>query len=186
MLEIFLATNTLILGLIGCFLLFKGCIIPAVVCFITCMAYAYMLSSTYVNFSQGDIIRARYFDLMLTTPIILYLILIRTDLDYRIIYALIVSDLLMVLFAYISNKSRKHPLVYFWLSCLFLAPILYFLARNLNNLTTILILIIWSLYPVIWLLRHNYEISTDTSNQIITIFDILSKGLFGILYCFYL
>ena len=176
------ATNTLILGLVGCFLLYKNIVLPAVVCFIAAISYAYMLASTYIAFTQRDVNRARYIDWAITTPILLYIILSQTELDHRIIYALMVSDFIMILLGYFATKSRKYALVFFWLSCLFFVPIFYFLSRNLSNPLAVLTLIVWSLYPIIWWQTHNYTISTETSNLMIGILDLIAKAGFSLIY----
>ena len=176
------AGNTLIFGLVGCFLLYKNLILPGLICFIASISYAYILASTYIAFTQNDVYRARYFDWIITTPIILYLILCETDLELGIVYALMASSIIMIILGYFATKSRKHAILLFCLSCLFLAPIIYFLSLNYKNLLAIFTLIIWLIYPIVWLLTYNRTIDNETNNQVIAILDLVAKVGFCILY----
>lgn len=160
----------------------------------------------------GDIVRgdvtvqsARYFDWVLTTPLLLISLLLvalpnnKAKTRYPIIGLAVILDVFMIATGYIAEiVTDGSRWAWFAFSCAAFLGVLYLLfvtainvskkvygkrvAKLYTNLAAFLA-VLWFGYPIIWLLGANGYGSVDlrTQNALYAVFDVTAKVGFGIL-----
>ena len=152
--------------------------LPSAVCLIAGSSYIAM----YLNTSQENIEKFRYIDWIVTTPIMLFAILNYAKVPLSKIFLLLIIDIIMIYTGYLS-KTEKDPkkkniwVIYGGILYLFIAYALYMTKSPVAIFT----LILWTSYPVVFILNQ-YGYLTDTiENEIVTVIDVISKVGFGLL-----
>ena len=143
-----------------------------------------LIAATTYSFMIKDpkhIERYRYTDWSLTSPLMLYGLLKANNTPLTIVLSLILLNLLMITAAVIGATSNAN----FWFSiwCVLLIPVLYYLYHlKTNNAATQLTVLLWSLYPIVWVLEKDNILSFSESNITFSIMDVISKiGLVDLL-----
>ena len=140
---------------------------------IAAVAYYYMMKDP----SNTD--RYRYTDWVFTTPLMLLAILQAAGgFSHAATLGILASDVLMIGAGYIgvneTDASRRH--MWFALGMLAFVPILWVLLKmKANRLVVLGTLAVWSMYPVIWWLSEEKQI-TDTATTIsYSVMDLVAK-----------
>lgn len=166
---------------------------------------AYLTMATEQGYEGGDdgdrqFFFVRYIDWTLTTPLMLLDIagLARVTRSDGL-GLLLGSDVLMIVAGVIganmndSNGDYKHyKWAFFALGMLFYMPICHFLlmetgegkskAAALSRTVGLFTLLLWSAYPVVWIVAEGSEvISPDVEAIAYTVLDILAKSVFGVM-----
>ena len=130
----------------------------------------------YYQLIKNPSLKIRYFDWILTTPLLLYELSIIQEITDPVIQIIIqISNLLMFYFGWLGEKNNKKRYLYFLLGFI---P-LYIIFSLLYNHTFyyFYFLILWTAYGVVYLLQKN-------RNLFYNILDILSKSIFGLIYIY--
>ena len=120
----------------------------------------------------------QYADWALTTPIILIAILYTNGASMQIILGIVALFLITMGIGYVgvkqSNKNKKNML--FILGFIIFLPILYILFRQHKTKAAIyLVLIIWSIYPLIWYADEVDLIKKETTSILYAMIDVIEK-----------
>ena len=159
----------------------QNSVIPSIVTFIAGSAYLYMWYTNDQN--------ARFADWAVTTPLILYVILQKAGVTDEIVWIICLLDVFMIFMGYEGIPKGNDALsdindkkAWFIAGCVAFAPILYYLleASKTQN-AAVLTLIVWILYPIVYYLKYNKNISDRDSNYALAVMDIVAKVGFGIL-----
>lgn len=123
----------------------------------------------------------RYADWSVTTPLMLYGILSANKVPTTTILSLILTDLLMIGSAVIGISGNIN--LWFIAGTLFFLPIVYFLYHLKDYKPAIyLTVLLWSLYPIIWIMEKDRLISPNDSSNVFSILDTIAKvGLVDLL-----
>jgi len=162
------------------------------------MAGGYGAVNLLVN-TEGPVYRkffyARYIDWLFTTPLLLTDLLLFADMTYHHTTRILFFDVLMILTGLFGALTHG---LYKWgwwvIGCIFMLVIFYDLivvtrskvlarSESIAKLFTSLgglLLILWTLYPVVWALGEGWQIiSVDIEILLYGILDILAKVAFG-------
>jgi len=167
---------------------------------------AYLIMATDQGYEGGSdtgdrqFFWIRYVDWTLTTPLMLLDIagLAGANADSKML--LVMTDILMVLAGVIganmnedsSGDHEHYKWAFFALGMMFYMPIVSFLVSDLgkgsgkagalSKKVGFLTLVLWSAYPVVWVVAEGTEvISPDTEAICYTILDVLAKSVFGLM-----
>jgi len=167
------------------------------VCFIASLAYLTMaLGYGYTTrcCDGRQFYYARYIDWAITTPLMIWKILERTEAQTHEKYFLISMDILMIVAGLIGSLvcGGNDKWVFFGFSMLCFLPVMYFiwqLRDKLNDSTNFkgqydqaitITIVTWMLYPVVWILAEGTGVICAQAEAICyTVLDILAKSLFG-------
>ena len=130
----------------------------------------------YYQLIKNPSLKIRYFDWILTTPLLLYELSIIQEITDPVIQIIIqISNLLMFYFGWLGEKNNKKRYLY----CLLGFIPLYIIFSLLYKPTFyyFYFLILWTAYGVVYLLQKN-------RNLFYNILDILSKSIFGLIYIY--
>jgi bacteriorhodopsin len=157
-------------------------IIISLVPLIASIAYVAM----FIN--EHNILVARYTDWVLTTGIILFSILYKAKIPIEKIFFLVSLNSIMMISGLFGRLEKSHAnrIIWFTIGCGLFIPIFVNLLeisrRNDENkenkkksLSTI---ILWCIYPIVWILAEEEIISIETENSIIPIIDVWAKAAF--------
>jgi bacteriorhodopsin len=140
---------------------------------IAAAAYYYMMKDPY------NMDTYRYTDWVFTTPLMLLAILQAAGgFSHAATLGLLAADVLMIGSGYIgvneTDASRRH--MWFAIGILAFVPILWVLFKmKANRLVVLGTLAVWSMYPIIWWLSEEKQI-TDTATTIsYSVMDVISK-----------
>jgi bacteriorhodopsin len=120
----------------------------------------------------------QYMDWAITTPIILIAILYANGASTQMILGIVVLFLITIGIGYVgvqqTNKDKKNML--FILGFIIFLPILYILFHQHKTKAAIyLILIIWSIYPLIWYANEVAIIKKETTTILYAMIDVIEK-----------
>lgn len=145
------------------------------------------------NFNYEKIVNYRYIDWSLTTPILLFTLLLFIQyLNNKVVnfwYYLIIFILnyIMLFFGYLGETGKLNKMAglffgfiaYILMIIFIYIKFIYYNKSNMINILFIVFIIIWASYGVIYLLDN------ETKNHMYNHQDILSKGLFTTFIWFY-
>lgn len=163
------------------------------------MATGYGLIEVPVNGETLDIYWARYADWLFTTPLLLLDIALLAGADRNTIATLVGLDVAMILTGLagaLARSSALNRMIWWGISTAFMIAVLFFLVRALSGQAArqssavastfsrlrSLILVLWSLYPVVWVLGTESTIGALTLTQetaVFAVLDVLAKVGFG-------
>jgi bacteriorhodopsin len=127
----------------------------------------------------------RYADWAITTPIMLLALLVSQGTELMATAAIVLLDIFMIYAGYkgAAESEDKKKIHWFALGCLAFLPIIYvMLSMTKSKKAVILTLIVWLLYPVVWLLDEQRKISNTTTTVSYSIMDVIAKvGLVSLL-----
>lgn len=157
---------------------------PAIVTMIAALSYFGMILKQSGDGSTSTVLGYRYADWILTTPIILFVILKKAKFSMDYIAFIMAADVLMIATGYFA-KLEKDPHKrqgWFVMGMVLFLPILYALYKSMGytNAST-LTLVIWLLYPIVWMLSDGNTITVTLENQIVSVMDVIAKVGFGLL-----
>lgn len=168
-----------------------------IVVFLALISYSFMFLSTNY-FSHKEVTIIRYFEWMITTPLLLIDLALKAKLPKKSIQTIIILDVFMIAlgFAAVSVNQKIVKYIFFFLSTLCMIYIFYILlSKNYNQnenkkheslIANIYTIILWLIYPIIWILGHystkTLSISSETLSY--TILDTLAKPVFASLFVF--
>ena len=138
---------------------------------IAAAAYSYMLD-------DNDNTEAyRYSDWILTTPLMLIVILLKAKVALTHIAGLILTNSIMIMAGYKGTKSkdRDERRKWFMLGCLAFIPILWTLSALKATAAITLTLVMWTLYPIVWLASEESLITGRTTTILYAGMDVISK-----------
>jgi bacteriorhodopsin len=119
----------------------------------------------------------RYTDWILTTPLMLIAILMNAKVEVTRIAGLILANSIMIWAGYKGTKSkdRDERRKWFVLGCLVLVPILWALSALKATAAITLTLIMWTLYPIVWLASEEFLITGKTATIAYAGMDVIAK-----------
>jgi len=127
---------------------------------------------------------ARYLDWLITTPLLVVTLLMKTGItDPKIYLFFIALDVIMIYFGYLGSKSTDPKAMYtfFAFSCFFYLSIFAFLLPYRPPMYLFLFLFLaWMAYPVVWFLHEYKKLSNQNFDYIISALDIFSKIGYGL------
>jgi bacteriorhodopsin len=151
----------------------------------------------HVELNGREFYYARYFDWIITTPLLVFDLCALAGASNEKTLFLIIMDLLMVITGGIGAVADNKNIAYcFWgLGMLFFAPIVYEFAvvlrakaadagpsaasafTKLSTLTVVL----WSIYPLVWIFAEGqHAISPDYEAVLYVVLDVSAKSGFGL------
>jgi len=145
------------------------------------------------NFNYEKIINYRYIDWSLTTPILLFTLLLFIQyLNNKVVnfwYYLIIFILnyIMLFFGYLGETGKLNKIIglffgfiaYILMIIFIYIKFIYYNKSNMINILFIVFIIVWASYGIIYLLDD------EKKNHMYNHQDILSKGLFTTFVWFY-
>lgn len=140
---------------------------------IAATAYYYMMKD------PSNTERYRYTDWVFTTPLMLLAILKAAGgFSHAATLGIVASDVLMIGAGYIgvneTDARRRH--MWFALGILAFVPILWVLFKMRANRTVVLgTLAVWTLYPIIWWLSEEKQITDTATTVSYSVMDVVSK-----------
>jgi len=157
-------------------------VLVSLVPIIASIAYVAM----FIN--ENNILIARYTDWVLTTGIILFCILYKAEIPIEKIFFLVSLNSIMMISGLFGRLEKSHAnrIIWFTIGCILFIPIfanlLEISRRNdenkENKKNSFYTIILWSIYPIVWLLAEEEIISIDTENSIIPMIDVWAKAGF--------
>jgi len=158
--------------------------IPAIVTMIAAISYFGMTLQKPDDGYATSVLAYRYADWILTTPIILFVILKKAKFSMDYIAFIMAADVLMIATGYFA-KLEKDPHKrqgWFVFGMILFLPILHALYKSMGYThASALTLVIWLLYPIVWMLSDGNAITVTMENQVISVMDVIAKVGFGIL-----
>lgn len=138
---------------------------------ISAAAYSYMLND------RDNTEFYRYADWILTTPLMLLAILLKAKVATTHIAGLILANSVMIWAGYKGTKSkdRDERRKWFMLGCLAFVPILWTLSELKASAVILLTLVMWTLYPIVWLASEEFLITGKTATIAYAGMDVISK-----------
>merc|ERR1712046_63798 len=141
---------------------------------------------------------ARYIDWAFTTPLLLLdlcaLGMASTDTTNLLIGLDVLMIVCGVLGAFLTGAHEWHSWVFFALGVVFFLPIVSSLgfsipasmpassAKKTFRVVSILTIISWTLYPIVWVLAEGtHTVSPNIEVILYTVMDLLSKSVFGVI-----
>ena len=110
----------------------------------------------------------------ITSPLILYGLLQSNKTPLTTTLIMILLSLLMIGTAIIGESNDTN--FWFFIRCLLLIPIIYYLYHLKNNKPAIyLTIFLWSLYPMVWILQKDNLITLKDSNISFSILDVIAQ-----------
>lgn len=132
----------------------------------------------YFTYKQATPIHIRYFDWIVTTPILLWELCILTDInDMKDIGLILFLNILVFVFGWMGERniiSKKVGCVFGFIPFILLFSI--FLTKGQYSPFIPFFIVVWTLYGLNYLLSNNL-----VKNTFYNILDSISKGLFSIL-----
>lgn len=158
-------------------------ILVSLVPIIASIAYVAM----FIN--EHNILIARYIDWVLTTGIILFCILYKAEIPIEKIFFLVSLNSIMMLSGLFGRLEKSHAnrIIWFTIGCVLFIPIFINLLeisrrndenKEENKKNSLYTIILWCIYPIVWLLAEEGIISIDTENSIIPMLDVWAKAGF--------
>jgi len=165
---------------------------------VSALAYFAMLSDQGWTAIAGcrQFFYARYFDALVSNPLIILNLGLVAGADFVSIAAVIGADIGMTLCAYMGAISVVPTVKWFWFvfSLALLVPVLYALARQFREFAAVsgselvielygkiswIIVVAWCFYPIVWLFSEGFA-SFSVSFEVIAyaILDIVVKVVF--------
>lgn len=120
----------------------------------------------------------RYSDWFLTTPLMLLALLSQNNVTNSYIHIVLVLNMIMIVAAYYATKTEdsKTKSMWFALRCLLFIPIAYVLySLPIEKQASIFLCAVWSIYPIIWILKERHILKPDISNIAYAFIDTVSK-----------
>ena len=119
----------------------------------------------------------RYADWILTTPLMLLLLLTASKVPDLKIAGLIATNSVMIWAGYkgVKSKDRDERRKWFVLGCLAFIPILWTLSALKPSMAITLTLIVWTLYPIVWLASEESLITSRTTTIAYAGMDTVAK-----------
>ena len=132
----------------------------------------------------------RYLDWIITTPLLVLSLIHQSELkDTKIIFFLLVCDVLMIYTGYLATLTNDPTLklIMYFISCFFMFYIFITILRyNPPRLLISYFILIWLGYPIFWILHQTKAgINNDVYNYLIASLDIIAKAGFGFLLLSY-
>jgi bacteriorhodopsin len=123
----------------------------------------------------------RYADWTISTPLMLYGILAANKTPMTTTLSLILSDVLMIGSAVVALKGNAD--LWFVSGMLFFLPIIYYLYHlNENKPAIYLTILLWSLYPILWIMEKDNLLTQNDSINVYSVLDTIAKvGLVDLL-----
>jgi bacteriorhodopsin len=140
---------------------------------IAAVSYYYMMKD------PSNMDAYRYTDWVFTTPLMLLAILQAAGgFSHAATLGIVASDVLMIGAGYIgvneTDAGRRH--MWFALGMLAFVPILWVLLKmKANRLVVLGTLAVWSMYPVIWWLSEEKQITNTATTISYSVMDVVSK-----------
>jgi bacteriorhodopsin len=138
--------------------------------------------------NEHNILIARYTDWVLTTGIILFSILYKAKIPMEKIFFLVSLNSIMMISGLFGRLEKSHAnrIIWFTIGCGLFIPILINLLeisrRNdeneQNKKKSLSTIILWCIYPIVWILAEEEIISIDAENGIIPMIDVWAKASF--------
>jgi len=167
-----------------------------VICFIASLAYLTMaLGYGYTTrcCDGRQFYYARYIDWALTTPLMIWKILERTQAESHEKYFLIGMDILMIVAGLIGSLvcGSNDKWAFFAFSMLCFIPVMYFICsfretlkndqfKGVYDQVVSITVCTWIVYPIIWILAEGTgTICAQAEAICYTVLDIIAKSLFG-------
>jgi bacteriorhodopsin len=158
-------------------------VVVSLVPIIASIAYVAM----FIN--EHNILIARYTDWVLTTGIILFMILYKADIPMEKIFFLVSLNSIMMISGLFGRLEKSHAnrIIWFTIGCILFIPIFINLIQISNNKNknneenkknSLYTVILWCIYPIVWLLAEEEIISIETENSIIPMIDVWAKSGF--------
>ncbi|RYO93658.1 hypothetical protein DL764_007955 [Monosporascus ibericus] len=154
-------------------------------------------SHTVIEITKRQVYWARYVDWSLTTPLLLLDLALLAGLSGYSILVTITADVIMILTGLFASFSDFKAQKWGWyaIGCLSYLTVIYQLAyqgrkavankdnrtRSFFGATSLFILILWTVYPIVWGFAQGAHIAS-VDGEIITyaVLDILTKAGFGL------
>ena len=128
----------------------------------------------------------RYADWMLTTPLMLLAILVTNNASLLTITGTLAADIVMILSGFFGAQASSDTLKMglFSVGCIAFIPILYILSTMKKaKYAVLLTLIMWILYPILWIVDEKALITKDNANITYSVMDVVAKvGLVNLLH----
>jgi len=138
---------------------------------IAALAYWYMMKE------PAKTQRYRYMDWAATTPLILAAILLKNGASWSTVGLYVLLDLVMIGAGYQGVQSKENKRMWFILGCVVFVPILLALLDMKRTKSAVyLTLLLWILYPLVWVSEEERLIETSTSNECYTVMDVVAKA----------
>lgn len=138
--------------------------------------------------NEHNILIARYTDWVLTTGIILFSILYKANIPIEKIFFLVSLNSIMMISGLFGRLEKSHTnrIIWFTIGCGLFIPIfanlLEISRRNdeneQNKKKSLSTIILWCIYPIVWILAEEEIISIDAENSIIPMIDVWAKAAF--------
>eukprot|EP01023_Acetabularia_acetabulum_P022592 TRINITY_DN221_c0_g1_i6.p1 TRINITY_DN221_c0_g1~~TRINITY_DN221_c0_g1_i6.p1 ORF type:complete len:276 (-),score=52.36 TRINITY_DN221_c0_g1_i6:244-1071(-) len=170
------------------------------ICTIAATAY-YVMAVNYDNHNtvSGDrqVVYARYVDWVLTTPLLLFDLILMTNMGGVMISWIIGADIFMIVFGILGafEDDNKYKWVYFAVGCLMQVVLTYGmvtaiwkeeLKKSVDYHTSYVALllflaILWVFYPIVWAFGSGAGLlSVDNEAILMGVLDVLAKPLFAV------
>jgi bacteriorhodopsin len=173
--------------------------ISGMVCFVASLAYLTMaLGYGYTTrcCDGRQFFYARYVDWAITTPLMIWKILERTEAADHEKYFLITMDILMIVAGLIGSLvCGNNKWAFFGFSMLCFLPVMYYICAFKDSLKNDLFassynqavaitFCTWIIYPVVWILAEGTgTICAQAEAICYTVLDIIAKSVFGFVLC---
>jgi bacteriorhodopsin len=135
---------------------------------------------------KSHIEQYRYADWMLTTPLMLLAILVTNNASLLTITGTLGADIVMILSGFFGAQASSDTLKMglFSVGCIAFIPILYILSTMKKaRYAVLLTLIMWILYPILWIVDEKALITKDNANITYSVMDVVAKvGLVNLLH----
>ena len=139
--------------------------------------------------NEHNILIARYTDWVLTTGIILFSILYKANIPVEKIFFLVSLNSIMMISGLFGRLEKSHAnrIIWFTIGCFLFIPIFVNLLEisrrkdeqnKENKKNSLYTVILWCIYPIVWILAEEEYISIDTENSIIPMLDVWAKSGF--------
>lgn len=139
--------------------------------------------------NEHNILISRYTDWVLTTGIILFSILYKANIPIEKIFFLVSLNSIMMISGLFGRLEKSHAnrIIWFTIGCVLFIPIFVNLLEisrrkdeqnKENKKNSLYTVILWCIYPIVWILAEEEYISIDTENSIIPMLDVWAKSGF--------
>jgi bacteriorhodopsin len=128
------------------------------------------------KFNVSDYL-SRYLDWIVTTPILLFLLMKRLKIkDKYLIFIILAMDVLMIytgIMASLASNNESKWILYCVSVLLFL--IIFAKLFTKNSFVFWYLFIIWSIYPIVWILHEIRKLNNTDYDYYISALDMISK-----------
>jgi len=148
--------------------------------------------------AMREVMTARYYDWMLTTPLLLLDLGLFAGLSPMDLVTLIIFDVLMIATGYFAsiNVHMGPKIGFYAMSCVFMLMVFAYLfingsatakargdkVKNAYWLLALFTIVLWCAYPIVWMFSEGLNvIHSDTEVYLYGILDVLAKPGFGAL-----